>query len=276
MKGRTIPFLIALVLLLSGCTSNVGRQAIHDAVAESEEVCASIVDIVNWQLEGTEEFRKQREVYKKSGDERDLPEDDIAQVEAKYDELTQYRATLGELRARVDAIKDEKDAVTLEAAKDYFTMLDSAVGDLATIFEYFFAVREAVKPMAEFEAPESTTVYVDYSLFAGQLSQVVGVTQRNISALKCPSYMQDSHKAFAARIDEYQSFCQDFSIAVQLSDPLRIASCNYRLSRLDVMIEKCDDALTDDFNLQFERVLQRMDGAIAQLRGELLANTAQK
>ena len=270
---------IALVLLsaflLGGCAGSAKMGTIQKNVAQSEEICQHVVDIINWQLEGTEEYRAQRAIYNASGDERDMPEDNLEEIQAKYDELMTYIAEIDALKARIDSlpsVKDPNEALVLQAAKDYFGMLERALADLASIFDYFFATQDALEPMATFEPPEITTGLYDYSLYAGQLSQVVGQSQAKLAKVACPEYMKDSHADFAMRVDEYQSFCQDFSVAVQFNDPLRIASCNYRIQRLNLMLEKSNDAVTDDFNLQFHQVANRLNGSISTLRMELLAN----
>jgi hypothetical protein len=161
---------------------------------------------------------------------------------------------------------------TIEAAKAYFTELSSAGNDLKSIFDYSFAIRDALLPMEEFNETESTTGLEDNALIAGQLSQVTSQSQKALAEVEYPKYMEDSHSSLLARIDEFQVFCQDFSVAVQLVDPLRIASCVYRLQRLSIMLDECDQNMTDDFNLQFEQVIKRIDGRIAKQRSELETN----
>lgn len=271
-----IIILAALVCLsLAGCGASPDLFAVEEAVRESEEICASIVQTVQWQLEGNAAYRQMREELRRSGRLDELPADDIEEIRAEYEKLQGHIQRIEEYKQSLAALpepEEEAYRLTLQAGRDYVEMLEGAAGDLAAIFEYYFGVHECTRPMAEFESAENTTGYYDYSLFAGQLSQVISQTQRGLSVLEAPAYMQDSHKAFLARIDEYQSFCQDFSIAVQLMDPLRIASCNYRMQRLGIMTEQSEDALTDDFNLQFQQVADRLEGPIAQLREEILDN----
>jgi len=276
-RTRSIAFILGALLLaatvLSGCGAAMISSADRDAIARSETYCAQIDEIIQWQLDGTEEYRKQRDVYKETGDPRDEPEDDYEEVVVKYDEFKLISAELSTLKARVaerGSGNSKAEAALSRSANDYFAMLEAICGDMDAVFSYYFSMREAMEPIGEFSAAENTTGYADYALFAGQLSQVVSQSQTKLKKISCPPYMADSHKAYLDRIDEFQSFCQDFSIAVQLSDPLRLASCGYRMDRLTLMLDKCDDALNDDFNLQFARLSQRLQGSIAKLRGELL------
>ncbi|MDR1131817.1 MAG: hypothetical protein LBL15_05315 [Oscillospiraceae bacterium] len=267
--------MLLILPILTGCGADATLPAeISNGIAQSEGHCEQITAIINWQLDGNAAYREQRDKFKESGDPRDEPQDTYDEVVVKYDELSAVMADLSVLKARADTLPpggNDAETAIIQAARDYFAMLDAACRDLDAVFTYYFAMRDAMLPMRDFTAAENTTGYNDYALFAGQLSQVISQTQSKLESVSCPGYMSDSHSAFTARIDEFQSFCQDFSIAVQLSDPLRIASCNYRMQRLGLMLDKCDDALTDDFALQFSRVAERLNGTAAELRGELLA-----
>jgi hypothetical protein len=268
-------FVLLILSFLTACGADAGLpEELSGGIAQSEGYCEQITAIIDWQLDGNAAYREQRDKFNESGDPRDEPPDTYDEVVVKYGEFTEIMADLSALKSYADAPApggSETETAVIQAARDYFAMLDAACRDLDAVFTYYFAMRDALLPMREFTAAENTTGYSDYALFAGQLSQVISQTQSRLEGVSCPGYMSDSHGAFTARIDEFQSFCQDFSVAVQLSDPLRIASCNYRMQRLGLMLDKCDDALTDDFALQFSRVSERLNETAAELRGELLA-----
>lgn len=278
---RVLCLLWVLLFVLSACSGS-NRAAMADnlrPMAEnidaSKEISDTIKAIVDWQLEGSKEYEKQYAKFKESGDEADRPEDNYEEVLAKYDELNAELEKLKGLNdelSNIEPLDEPSYDATTEAAKTYFTELTNAGNDLKAIFDYYIAIHDALLPMQDFSAAENETGLEDYALYAGQLSQVTSQSQKALANVEYPKFMEDSHTALKARIDEYQAFCQDFSIAVQLMDPLRIASCQYRAQRLGIMLDECDQNMTDDFNLQFEQVIKRIDGRIAKLRGELETN----
>jgi hypothetical protein len=268
-------FTLALCLLQA---AGAAQASVADAdsrrsgVEQSEEYCESLVGVINWQLDRNAEYRLQRDKFKETGDPGDEPPDTYDEVAAKYAELESVFLGIAELKAAADELQpDFGDYVPSinEALKHYYGMVYNAAVDLDAVFAYFFAMRDAILPMKEFNADESA--YADYKAYADALSAAIAEAQANLKSVTYPAYMSDSHKTFARRIDEFQSFSQDFSYAIQIQDPLRVASCNNRLQRLTIMFNKADDAMTDDFALQFTRVAERLNGAVAELRRELLS-----
>ena len=280
---RIVGITLVLLLLLAGCTNpNAGLAGDLNMIAQSVKASAenseAIIGIAQWQLDESAAYQKQYDIYRKSGNESDKPPDsDPKEIKAKYDELNAQMAQIDSLSAKVDVLKPKDDKSyddTVAAAQSYFAALKSAGGDMKIIFDYYFDMQDALEPFADFSAAESTTGLQDYALYAGQLSQVTAQAQKALAAVECPDFIRDSHDKLKARIDEFQAFCQDFSIAVQMGDPLRLASSQYRANRLSIMIDECDANLTDDFNLQFGQVIKRLNGRVATLRGELEANTS--
>ncbi len=280
--NRILGTFLIVALLLTGCTSpQAGLGDSLEAVAQSVEGSAQnseqIIEIAQWQLDESATNRKQYDIYMKSGDERDRPKDsDPKEIQEKYDQLIAQIEEIDALAAKVDALEisdEEAYAATITAAKAYFAELKAAGNDMKRIFDYYFDMDEALKSFTDFSAADNTTGVEDYALYAGQLSQVTAQAQKALAEVECPPFMQDSHDRLRTRIDEFQAFCQDFSVAVQMGDPLRLASSVYRSQRLTIMIDECDRDLTDDFNLQFAQVIKRLNGRVATLHNELDTNT---
>lgn len=280
---KTLAIILVLLLAVTGCTAKQPAftddlKIIAQTVDDSSKVSADIAAIAQWQLDGSAAYKKQNEIYKKTGNDNDQPKDtDPEEVKAKYDELTGLAAQLDEQSAKIAALKPQGVASyddTLKAANEYFTEIKGVAGDMKTVFQYYFDMEDAIKPFTDFSEADNTTGIEDYALYAGQLSQVTSQTQKALDAVNCPPYMQNSHDVLKQRMDEFQSFCQDFSIAVQMGDPLRLTSSQYRINRLSIMLEQCDEHLTDDFDLQFKQVIKRLNGRIGTLHSELSSNTA--
>lgn len=280
---KTVAIILVLLLALTGCAAKQpvftdDLKLIAQTVDDSTKVSTDIAAIAQWQLDGSAAYKKQNAIYLESGKESDRPEDtDPEEVKAKFDQLTGLAAQLKEQSSKIAALKPQGVASydgTLKAANEYYSEINGVAGDMKTVFQYYFDMQDAIKPFSDFSEADSTTGVQDYALYAGQLSQVTSQTQKALDTVKCPPYMQNSHDMLKQRMDEFQSFCQDFSIAVQMGDPLRLTSSEYRINRLSIMLEQCDEHLTDDFDLQFEQVIKRLDGRIGTLHKELASNTA--
>ncbi len=280
IRKAAIP--LAVVLSLAVGTTGCGREvslspAVIRDLEESGEFSDRITEVITLQLDAADQYKEQLE--NQETNQETTPEEEEAQsvtndrIQALRDELANIAAPLEDFREDaedMDFAGDEAGEAVAEALDTYYEMFGDACSDMSDVFDYFIALMDALTPMMEFTDVENTTGYEDYSLYAGQLSYVISQSQRRISAMDCPEYMTDSHDAFAARMDEFQAFCQDFSIAIQLNDPLALYSGIYRMQRIAMMLGKTEMAVIDDINLQYARIAERLNGSIAELRGELL------
>ena len=247
-------------------SSNEARIADDDSAAltlistnitASEKICVALGEVIDW-MANDEEVSTQ-------------------QMQEKHDELKLTIRDLAKLQDEINALPaGGQDGVklTIAAAREYFRRLTALANDLSEVVAYGVELFTALEPTVNFNPPESTTGYNDYSLFAGQLSLAVSQSQTLLKKARVPAYLSGSHSDLVKRMDEYQSFCQDFSVAIQLDDPLRIYSCMYRMERLEMMIEKCGNNLDEDLALQFDRLKIRLGGSVASIRGELVSNIA--
>lgn len=271
--------LCVFLALISGCVSETYSQAASDLtlikenIIKAEEISNTLVEICNWHIEDTEAFWKAYDEAVKNGETFD-PEDDYDEVEAKYDELIDQIALLDEISSSFTPSFTEEESLnkTIEVYQLYLSDIRQSAEDMKTVFDYYFSMHEALKPFNEFSYAESTTGYTDFALMAGQLSQVISQTQRALKEVSCPSFMKSSHDRLLVRIDEMQGFSQDFSIAVQMGDVLRLSSSVYRADRISKLIDQGNRKLDEDFSLQFQRAADRLNGRVAAMRKELLEN----
>lgn len=273
--------LAAALLLLSSCGSNANAQikgdldAVNKNIVDAEPISAKLIEICDWQIQSSEKYWDSYDKAVKDGTEPPESGDDYDEIKVKYDDLLGEIDTLKTLAAfqtQTEAGKTPALDDTLEAYRMYIGDISRSADDMKLVFDYYFAMHDALKPINEYQAAENTTGLNDYALMAGQLSQVISETQSALKKVECPDFMKSTHDAIATRIDEFQSFSQDFSIAVQLSDPLRLASCSYRANRLDIQISQASRNLDEDYNLQFQQVKDRLSGRADTTKTELLSN----
>ena len=275
--------LLALPAILTGCSGKYGDfpeklALMQQNIKETEPICDKLVEIANWQIDSAETYWKEYDEAFANGTEGDLAQDDnLEEVQAQADTLKAQLDALSAIESSYtqgDKTGVEQLDMTEQAYLTYISDIRRSAEDMQTMFQYYFDVREAIQPMSEFEPAESTTGYTDYSLIAGQMSQVISQTQKALEQISYPAYMKDSHDMLKQRVGEYQGLSQDLSKAVQLSDPLRLASWMNRVSRLDIMLSECSRNLDEDFNLQFGQARDRIEGRVSTLRSDLNTNIA--
>ncbi len=281
--SRLAILLPVFLALISGCAGNAYAQIGNDLstmqenILATEDISARLVEICNWQIEDSKQHWADYDKAIKNGTTFDRGDSDDKDVEEKYDEPSQQIQVLETIASSfTPATPAGQDAFDQTAGvyTQYLTDLRLSAADMKTMFDYYFEMREALKPFEEFAYAESTTGYTDYALMAGQLSQIITQTQKALKDVACPPFMKSSHDALVLRIDEMQSFSQDFSIAVQMGDVLRLSSSVYRSERISKLIDQGDRRLDEDFSLQFQQTADRLTGRAAQMREELLKNIA--
>lgn len=277
--------LLALLMLplLAGCSGSAYEglpqklRQMQQNLQAVDPICDELVQIADWQIDSNRQYWEEYDEAFAQGEEDEFTLDNSEEVLLMHEQLTAQIAAL-------DAIEDSYQASEKATGVEQFDLTEQAylacmadirraAEDMQVIFQYYFDVQEALKPMEEFEPVESTTGYTDYSLIAGQISQVISQTQKGLAQVAYPSYMKDSHDLLLQRISDYQGLSQDLSEAIQINDPLRMASWENRVSRLDIMLTQCSRNLDDDFNLQFGQARERIEGRVETLRTELASNT---
>ena len=252
-------------------------STISDSIQSSEAICDSIMELIDWETSEYEIAVKERGASDQAEASPEEHEQSVAETRRRFAELDGYIDEIAALARNLDGLSADGQTnagKALAAAREYFKMLGECSADLKAICDYNLDLNDALGPIVDFDPPASTTGEFDYSLFAGQLSQVVSQSQTLLGRVGVPSHIAGSHNDLVKRVDEFQAFCQDFSKSVQLSDPLRLYSCIYRLSRLEIMLDKNGSNLDDDINLQFVHAKTRLNGPISLLRGELQQNIA--
>lgn len=278
-----VVLILAVAFFICGCSNGAYQEmggeleSMRESVVQTETICAKLIEICNAQIEDISSYWEEYDQAIQSGGE--LPEEDaedsLQEVQEIYDELLLQIDAIDVLQSG-QSFDGQTGSMgfddTVAAYQMYLSDLRLSADDMKVVFDYLFDMREAMIPITEFEYVENTSGYVDYALMAGQLSLAVAQSQKNLAAIAYPSFMQNSHNAVAERIDEFQAYSQDFSIAVQLSDPLRLASCVYRADRISLLLTGDERSLDADFSLQFEHAVKRLEERVAVTHDELIAN----
>lgn len=242
-------------------------------VAQTEEIAASVQEIIAWQLEGSEE---QLAAYKDAvmnGTDYEDTGSSSEEVAAKADELDLYINRVVALKGEIDALQatglTSVDR-TIEAAKVYFTDLENALRDLMAIFDFYFAEQEAGQVLADYNAK----TFTDNAEAISELYYTIQDMTDAMDKIDCPAFMEECFDKYIGTTRKYLAVLETMYTAVQIEDVLRSTSANYLIGRMSIEIANCEIELTELFNLQYQKVDERLNGSIATLRAELIANCA--
>ena len=195
---------------------------------------------------------------------------DIAESEAGYEELNGYTKQLDSLISGLSGLPgnpDSSDGKTVNAAREYLSMLRNMTADLAELVRYSIDMYYAVEPIGTVDGETE-----DFGVLAEQIWNGCELTRAMMEEVKPPSYMAITHGDMIARVTEFRDFGQDFYTACYMEDPLRIYSCIYRMNRIIRMFDICSENLDADMNLQLKQAERRLNGPVTQLRDELTKN----
>ncbi len=247
-------------------------QEIDGCVAESEEIVATVEGIIDWQIQGS---KAELEAYKEAlqnGEEYEGGSD-YEEVAAKADELDLCINRVVSLRAEADALQTtglKSVDQTIAAAKVYFEWLESALRDLMSIFDFYFAEHDASAELEAFDAES----YSDTAEAVAALYYAIQDMTDAMDAIDCPAFMDECFDKYIRTTRKYLAVLETTYTAVQIEDVLRSASASYLIGRMEIEIANCEIELTELFNLQYEKVQSRLNGEIGTLRAELGANIA--
>lgn len=274
MKKLCMVLSLLALVALTGCGKGVPAgtgqklQMIGSNVEESKELMERTQELIEKQIsestqtmEEAEEARNQGQVYQK--------EDDIEEIRQMHEEMLELRSQIQAMKEEVEELPAnigvEQIDLTYEAAKTYFEELDGAYGDLLAIFDFYFSYYDATKPIREFDA----SGYSGTTSMEIMWNNIQEVTD-DMKKIDCPVFMEQTYKKYIEQMENYQALLQTAYMATALQDPLRTAATGNMSVRADYQLYTTGNDLTNDFNLQFEKVSERMSGRLGTLGEELI------
>ena len=278
---RIVCFILSLLLAagLCGCGGNLpggtkkNLQMIVNHVETTGFMIQNTQEVIDWQIEGSTASMEESQAARDSGQLYEA-EDNIEEVQEKYQELTGLHQQLLFLKSEIDSLPGSTGVQQLDdtyaAAKTYFAELDAAYQDLLAIFDFYFATYEAATPIREFDGSA-------YSSFTQMEIMWNNVQQASddMKNMSCPPFMAQTWAKYIQQVEHYVALVQTLYIATMLSDPLRYAAVSNMNMRADEQLYRCGNELTEDYNLQFGQVKERLTSRLDVLKSELLSNCTQ-
>lgn len=268
-----------LVVCLCGCGSNLpsgtkeNLQMILNHVESTGTMIQRTQTVIDWQIDSSIAEMERTQAARDSGQVYEV-EDNIEEIREKYQELTGLHEELLALKSEIDSLPDSTDVQQLDdtyaAAKTYFSEMDAAYQDLLAIFDFYFAVYEAATPIREFDGSA-------YSSFTQMEIMWNNVQQASVDmkTICCPTFMSQTWEKYIKQVEHYVALIQTLYVATMLSDPLRYAAVANMNVRADEQLYRCGNELTEDYNLQFGQVKERLTSRLDILKSELISNCGQ-
>lgn len=266
---------VLFLLSLTGCaapTSAAGRLSTASSfVTAAEGLLGEAREIIDWQIEeSTREMQEYDEAIRNGETyESDTSIDEDWEKAVQLARCTARMSALADAFAEVEKTNTAEVDLTIDATAHYLGMAKSALEDLLRIMVFYFEEYEATRPIMEFPDAGDN---VDFLIYTEKLWESVDSSIQKLEAVDCPPFMQQNYEAWIEQFGAYKTVCEDLYYASQLLDPLRLSSCYNRLNRINVTIDVYGQKLTEDFNLQYGKVGERIDGPISKLGSEIKAN----
>lgn len=266
---------LLLAVWLCGCGklpagTKENLKMIADRVESTGDMIERTQAVIDWQIDGSVAQMEAAQAARDSGQVY-VAEDNIEDVRAKYQELTGLHDELLAMKAEVDALPDETGVRQLDdtyaAAKTYFAEMNAAYEDLLAVFDFYFAAYEALTPIREFDGSAYSS-FTQMEIMWNNVQQA----SADMKSVSCPEFMEQTWEKYIKQVEHYVALIQTLYTAAALSDPLRYAAVGNMSVRADEQLYRCGNELTEDYNLQFGRVKERLTGRLGVLKSELLSN----
>ncbi len=274
MKRFICIFLAALsVACMAGCarTPEGGEQlrAVYNTVRAAEATVNGALGIIEWQITESEESLEEME---NGTEEYDYDEQAVLEEnQQKAAELASYIQGVESYGAAVNALQKtgvEQVDTTIEAAQVYFDKLHTALNDLMSIFTFYFDYQEASSPIYEFDTESDA----DELSYIDTLWSAMDLACTNLRAVECPAYMSQTNDLYITQIENYKTVLESLYKAAYLGDTLSFYSAENMSLRIEILLDKYGLRLTEDFNMQYQKVKDRLNGSIGKLADELREN----
>jgi len=268
-------FVVAAVCLLLAI-SLASILLLHTPALASEQTVIETLDKVSMVFDAAEPFYEQLiGVAADMAENEDIFEDyeedlDVEAFEADIQELREIAARLEELRSELSYLPDDissSEGKTVQAAREYITMLHNMALDLVELSQYSMELYLAIMTLEEMDLDVPSIQEI-----ADVLWEATDETLELLENLKAPVYMETTHQDLVKRMAEFNELAVDLYEGAELNDPLRINSCIQRLGYIGRMFEKCGENLMEDVDLQSRQAQSRLSGPIALLHDELAQN----
>jgi len=269
-SARVFTLLLGTVLL-TGAVFLIAVPPLTAATAD--QLSQSTIDAASQAFDSAEDiFQRIKELINEENDPNadEDAEPDMEEAERGLHELEGYSDRLDELLSDLSGLPDDLDSSegkTVLAVKDYLIMLKDMSSDMIEGNRYGITLYTTVMAM--------TFSDDDYHDIASLADRIYTGAEEALSIMQQttpPVFLEIAHEDLRVRIQEFKEFAEDFKLAGEMEDWLRIYSCIYRMRRIEMVFTQCAENLGSDADLQIKQMEYRLNGPITLLHDELSRN----
>ncbi len=289
MNVRKNTFLIFLLLLLlcvmlpAGCFLVPGLKRnflsandkkiidqIQSAVLESEAIFSDLSDLIRHQMQESATYIQG---YKKATQEGTLydiePYEQLIRAnKVKTAALLNQCNSVAQRLERMDISGHDNVRMVQDAALKYFSILADGLEELDSLLRFAVDQADANKPLADFDAGK-----YEGDPFAFMQGMYDALYASNVALgelTTCPVYMKETFDIYRQKLTIYGKMLESMYIGQAHGDVLRIYSANQIFARQQIIVLDYEMTLLDLFNLQYQKVNERLNDSIFTLKNELL------
>lgn len=244
---------------------------VKNMVEKINDICESTVQIIDWQIAGaSEEIEAMKEALAK-GEIYNNTTLDPGEQKEKYEELRSYIADLENIQEQIDSIPKsgyEPIDATYEAASKYSRDTLEALSDLNAIFVFNETVNGVVIEMNSKSSLNSSSA-------VKSIESVYYAVQDGYEAFKnvdCPDFMQQTYDEYCKQYKYLLAVVEEEYYGYANGDPLMIKCAEEIGNRVNLEAEEYRIMLNGDYNMQFNKVKERLMGDNKILHDELDSN----
>lgn len=281
MKRALCLLLILVWLVFAGCAGVFSAgydtrdlKLVDGYLDDADTMLTKVNSIIEWQVSTTN--ADIQAMQNGTVSEIEYTQDNAQEIRAMADELGGYISRFEKMKKDVDAIAPAGVAVvdkTIAAAQHYFSKTTAALADLNRIFDFYFAFEAALAPLSEFD----DTAYTDVASLVADMYYAAQDVMTNLNAIDCPAFMEQTFAHFVKYFGLYTTVLEScYTIAYLqyygVDDTLRAQSINALVERLDLQVTEYTILLSEDINLQYQKVSDRLKSRLSVLHSELKTN----
>lgn len=275
--------LLLLFFCITGCSgekNNINENQaeidvlihISDELNATDEKLEKIEEIIDWQIKGADEDLEKLtlandkfELYDGASMSTENANEKYNEFSTCIDQIKESQKTINE----IDYSGVEQVNQTIDAAQAYYDRLLNALNDLNSVFTFNRSANAIISEMGN----------IDLSAYDNGAAATVAVYEsinngiEELKAVDCPVFMQ---QVFDKEIQGYERLLcviVEENSGYAYSDYMRLYAAENMYFRVNYESQKYRIDLLKDYNMQFQKVAERLENRIKPIRDDISKNT---
>lgn len=247
-------------------------EQVLSATSESEAIFSDLSELIGNQIKESAAYTKGYEKATKEGQLYDAEsyEQLIRTNKTKTAELINQCKSTTQRLERLGISPNSNVRAVQDAAKEYFGNLYDSIDTLDALLQFYVDIADANAPLADINSNASSS---DMFTYMQEFYNVLMETGKSLGELNtCPEYMRETFENYLEKLNVYGKMIESLYNGYAMNDVLRIYSANQLFMRQQIVVLDYELTLHGLFDLQYQKVNERLDDSIHTEKSELLSN----